>query len=39
MVASPVRVITPAGPLDLRFDEDAYLTGPAEIVAEGECFV
>jgi len=39
MVASPVRVLTPAGPLDLRIEEDAYLTGPAEIVAEGECFV
>jgi len=25
--------------LDLRIEEDVYLTGPAEIVAEGECFV
>jgi diaminopimelate epimerase len=32
-------VLTPAGPLDLRIEEEAYLTGPAEIVAEGECFV
>jgi diaminopimelate epimerase len=39
LVTSPVRVITPAGPLDLRIEEDVYLTGPAEIVAEGECFV
>ena len=39
LVESPVRVLTPAGPLDLRFEEDVYLTGPAEIVAEGECFV
>jgi diaminopimelate epimerase len=39
LVTSPVRVLTPAGPLDLRIEEDAYLTGPAEIVAEGECFV
>jgi diaminopimelate epimerase len=39
LVASPVRVLTPAGPLDLRIEEDVYLTGPAEIVAEGECFV
>jgi diaminopimelate epimerase len=39
LVAPPVRVLTPAGPLDLRFDEDVYLTGPAEIVAEGEVFV
>jgi diaminopimelate epimerase len=33
---SPVRVLTPAGPIDLRFDGDIFLTGPAEIVAEGE---
>ena len=39
LAASPVRVLTPAGPLDLRIEEDVYLTGPAEIVAEGECFV
>ncbi len=38
-VKSPVRVITPAGPIDLRLEEDVYLTGPAEIVAEGEFFV
>ena len=37
-VSSPVRVLTPAGPIDLRFDGDIYLTGPAEIVAEGEFF-
>ena len=36
MAESPVRVLTPAGPIDLRIEEDAYLTGPAEIVAEGE---
>jgi diaminopimelate epimerase len=39
LVVSPVRVLTPAGPLDLRIEEDVYLTGPAEIVAEGECYV
>ncbi len=38
MVKSPVRVQTPAGPIDLRFDGDIFLTGPAEIVAEGEFF-
>jgi diaminopimelate epimerase len=37
MAQSPVRVLTPAGPLDLRLEGDAFLTGPAEIVAEG-CF-
>ena len=35
LAAAPVRVLTPAGPIDLRFDGDIYLTGPAEIVAEG----
>jgi diaminopimelate epimerase len=39
LVSSPVRVLTPAGPLDIRLEEDAYLKGPAEIVAEGEFFV
>jgi diaminopimelate epimerase len=39
MAKSPVRVLTPAGPIDLRLEEDAYLTGPAEIVAEGEFFL
>ncbi len=39
LVSSPVRVITPAGPLDLRVEESAYLTGPAEITAEGEFFM
>ena len=33
----PVRVLTPAGPIDLREENgEVYLTGPAEIVAEGE---
>ncbi len=36
LVSSPVRVMTPAGPLDLRQAGAAlHLTGPAEIVAEG----
>jgi diaminopimelate epimerase len=35
---SPVRVLTPAGPIDLRFEGDVFLTGPAEIVAEGQFF-
>ena len=38
LVSSPVRVLTPAGPLDIRFDTDAYLTGPAELTAIGEFF-
>jgi diaminopimelate epimerase len=35
----PVCVRTPAGPLEIRFQEDIYLTGPAQIVCEGEFFV
>ena len=38
MVKSPVRVLTPAGPIDLRLEDEIFLTGPAEIVAEGEFF-
>jgi diaminopimelate epimerase len=36
MAESPVEVLTPAGSMHLRLDGDVYLTGPAEIVAEGE---
>jgi diaminopimelate epimerase len=35
MVRSPGRVVTPAGPLELRWDQDIYLVGPAQLVAEG----
>jgi diaminopimelate epimerase len=38
MASSPVRVQTPAGAMDLRFEGDIFLRGPAEIVAEGEFF-
>lgn len=38
LAASPVRVLTPAGPIDLRLEEEIFLTGPAEIVAEGVYF-
>jgi diaminopimelate epimerase len=38
LARTPVRVLTPAGAMDLRFDGDIYLTGPAEIVAEGQFF-
>jgi diaminopimelate epimerase len=36
LAKSPVRVLTPAGPIDLRLEEEVYLTGPAELVADGE---
>jgi diaminopimelate epimerase len=36
---SPVRVLTPAGPLELRSEgDDMLLAGPAEIVARGNFF-
>ncbi len=39
VATSPVRILTPAGPIDLRWDDDIYLTGPAEIVAGGEFYL
>lgn len=39
MAVSPVKVVTPAGPMEIRLEGDAFLTGPAEIVAEGEFFM
>lgn len=33
--ASPVSVLTPAGQLKVRTEDDVYLTGPAEFVADG----
>jgi diaminopimelate epimerase len=39
LVKSPVRVGTPAGPLDVRWEgEEILMTGPAEIVATGEFY-
>ena len=40
VATSPVQVLTPAGPLNLRWDngEDVFLVGPAEIVAGGEFY-
>jgi diaminopimelate epimerase len=38
MARSPVRVLTPAGPIDLRWEDDVYLTGPTEIIGDGEFF-
>jgi diaminopimelate epimerase len=39
LAQSPVRILTPAGPLDIRWDDDIYMTGPAEIVAAGEYYL
>jgi diaminopimelate epimerase len=39
LVQNPIRVITPAGPLELRWEHhDILLAGPAEIVASGEFY-
>lgn len=38
IVQSPLRVLTPAGPLELRLEGEAFLTGPAVITAEGQFF-
>jgi diaminopimelate epimerase len=35
---SPVRVETPGGALDVRWEENVWLTGPAEIVGRGEFY-
>jgi diaminopimelate epimerase len=35
LVQSPVKVLTPAGPLELRWEESIHLLGPAEISADG----
>lgn len=39
LIESPAQVVTPAGPLALRWEGDVFLTGPAEITAEGVYFV
>ena len=38
LAASPVRVLTAAGPIDVRLEDEIYLTGPVEIVAQGEYY-
>jgi diaminopimelate epimerase len=38
-VESPVEILTSAGAMTLRWDENLYLTGPAELIAEGEYFL
>jgi diaminopimelate epimerase len=36
LVTSPVTVLTPAGPLELRAENELYLIGPAQIIGGGE---
>ena len=38
LVRSPVRIVTPAGDLNLRWEDSVYLTGPAQIIGSGEFF-
>jgi len=40
LAKTPVKVLTPAGPLELSWEgSDAWLSGPAEIVAKGEFYL
>lgn len=36
---SPIEVRTPAGPLQLRWEQNLFLTGPAEATGEGRFFL
>jgi diaminopimelate epimerase len=36
VVSSPITVLTPSGSLELRAEEEIYLTGPAQIIGGGE---
>jgi diaminopimelate epimerase len=38
-VTAPVKVLTPAGPIEIREDGDLFLTGPSQIVCEGVFFL
>ena len=38
-VESPVVVRTPAGPIQIRQEEDMYLIGPAQLIGHGEFYV
>jgi diaminopimelate epimerase len=39
LAESPLRVVTPAGPLDLRWENQSiFLAGPAELIGTGEFF-
>ncbi len=38
MAKSPVSVLTPAGPMIVRIDGSAFLTGPAVLISEGVFF-
>jgi diaminopimelate epimerase len=39
LARSPVRVLTPAGPLDVRVSGDYFLTGPAVITVDGRFYM
>lgn len=38
-VTSPVHVRTPAGVIEIRQEEDMFLTGPAQIIGEGQFYM
>ena len=39
LVESPVTVLTPAGPMEVRGNPDLFLVGPVEIIAKGEFYL
>jgi diaminopimelate epimerase len=39
MASSPLTVLTPAGPIEIRATGDYHLVGPAELTAEGEFYL
>jgi len=38
LLDSPVRVLTAAGALAVRCNDEVYLAGPAQVVARGEFY-
>jgi len=39
LIQSPARVVTPAGPMEVCWSDEIFLTGPAEIIATGTFFL
>lgn len=38
LARSPVRIVTPAGDMNLRWEDSVYLSGPAQLIGTGEFF-
>jgi diaminopimelate epimerase len=39
LVTSPVTIVTPAGPLEIRSEQEIFLVGPAQILGGGEFYL